>query len=269
MPGHPYTFFALAMRYLRYFLVAMNGKGHGIHSPFVYDFVRKVLPDHSNYSEFDMIEKMRTRLEKDPRMITLTDYGAGSGKGSGQKKTISRIARSAAKSPRLARLLFRSVQYFNASTIIELGSSLGLTTAYLATANKQGRVYSIEGDPELARTARVNLEAIGATNTEIISGNFDDQFEPLLQRLQKTDLVYIDGNHRLEPTLQYFELALKTAGPNTVIILDDIHWSKEMESAWKRIQVHPQVTATIDLFFLGYVFLRPEFKERQHFTIRF
>lgn len=269
MPGHPYTFFTLAKRYLRYYLFALNGKGHGIHSPFVYDFVRKVLLDRSSHIEFDKIEKMRSRLGNDPRLIDLTDYGAGSGKGQGKRKTISRIAKSAAKPPRLARLLFLSARYFKAETIIELGSSLGLTTAYLAAANQMGKVFSLEGDPELAKTARKNLDSLGVTNTEIITGNFDSQLEPLLQRLKKADLVYIDGNHRLEPTLRYFEQVLHVAGTNTVIILDDIHWSEEMEAAWSQIQSHPRVTVTIDLFFLGYVFLNPDFKERQHFTIRF
>ncbi|ULQ53097.1 O-methyltransferase [Flavihumibacter fluvii] len=269
MSARPYTFFPLALRYLRYYLGAMNGSGHGIHSPFVYAFVRNVLMDRSSNKNFGRIEKMRQQLQKDVRMIKLTDFGAGSAKQDTKEKSIGQIARSAAKSPRLAQLLFRSVQYFNASTIVELGSSLGLTTAYLASANKNGIVYSLEGDPELAQAAAQNLAGLGLHNAHIIPGNFDNTLQPLLDKLSKADLVYIDGNHRLEPTLRYFEQALAVANEQTVIILDDIHWSGEMEAAWKAIQAHPKVTTTIDLFFLGYVFMRPEFKERQHFPIRF
>lgn len=269
MDGRPYTLPALVIRYLRYYLFAQNGKGHGIHSPFVYDFVRQVLMDHNWHPDFDQIEKLRAALVKDPRIIKLTDYGAGSGKGLQPVKSISQIVRSAAKPPRLAQLLYRSVQYFKACTIVELGTSLGLTTAYLAAARKQGNVYSMEGDPAIAAIAIDNLATLGITNAEIITGNFDDTLQPLLNRLGQADLVYIDGNHRLEPTMRYFEQALGNTGEYSVIIFDDIHWSSEMELAWEKIKEHPRVTLTIDLFFLGYVFFRPEFRERQHFTIRF
>jgi predicted O-methyltransferase YrrM len=269
MPGRPYTFFQLAIRYLRYYFTAMNSRGHGIHSPFVYAFVRKVLLDKQPQPAFGPIEQMRARLLKDPLEVSLTDYGAGSGSGLEKRKTIGHIARTAAKPAYLAQLLFRTASYFNALVIVELGSSLALTTAYLASWNSKARVYSLEGDPALARIARKNLDSLGLNNAEIITGNFDDQLQPLLNRLTETNLVYIDGNHRLEPTLRYFEQALAAAGPETVIILDDIHWSAEMEDAWAEIREHPAVTATIDIFFLGYVFLRPEFKERQHFSIRY
>lgn len=269
MDGRPYTLPALAIRYLRHYLFAQNGKGHGIHSPFVYDFVRNVLMDRTWQSDFEQIEKLRSALVNNSRTINLTDYGAGSGKGLQQKKSIAQIVRSAAKPPRLAQLLYRSVQYVKACTIVELGTSLGLTTAYLSAARKQGNVYSLEGDPAIAAIAIENLAILGITNSEIITGNFDDTLQPLLNRLAQPDLVYIDGNHRLEPTMRYFEQALVKTGEYSVIIFDDIHWSSEMELAWEKIKEHPRVTLTIDLFFLGYVFFRPEFRERQHFTIRF
>jgi predicted O-methyltransferase YrrM len=269
MPGRPYTFFQLAIRYMRYYFTAMNGRGHGIHSPFVYAFVRQVLLDDQTHPAFEPIEEMRARLLKDTRELNLTDYGAGSGTGLEKLRTVAHIARTAAKPARLAQLLFRSARYFNTLVIVELGSSLALTTAYLAASDPNARIFSIEGDPALAAIARENLASLGSSNAEIITGNFDDQLQPLLARLPETNLVYIDGNHRLEPTLRYFEHALATAGPETVIILDDIHWSAEMEAAWEKIKGHPAVTATIDIFYLGYVFLRPEFKERQHFLIRY
>jgi hypothetical protein len=157
MDGRPHTLPALAIRYLRYYLFAQSGKGHGIHSPFVYDFVRQVLMDRNWHPDFDQVEKLRSALVKDSRTIKLTDYGAGSGKGLQQKKSIPQIVRSAAKPPRLAQLLYRSVQYFKACTIVELGTSLGLTTAYLAEARMQGNVYSMEGDPAIAAIAIENL----------------------------------------------------------------------------------------------------------------
>jgi predicted O-methyltransferase YrrM len=83
------------------------------------------------------------------------------------------------------------------------------------------------------------------------------------------DLLFVDGNHRKEATLEYFNIFLEKATPQSIFIFDDIHWSKEMEEAWKLIQQHNSVTLTIDLFFLGMVFFSKDFKVKQHFPIRF
>ena len=82
-------------------------------------------------------------------------------------------------------------------------------------------------------------------------------------------MAYVDGNHRYEPTIRYFQLLLSHAHNDTILIFDDIHWSAEMEKAWKEIQQHPSVRCTVDLFYLGFVFLRDEFKVPQHFVVRF
>jgi predicted O-methyltransferase YrrM len=83
------------------------------------------------------------------------------------------------------------------------------------------------------------------------------------------DLAFIDGNHRKQPTLQYFESLLMRSGKSTILIFDDVHWSAEMEAAWSEIMEHPAVTCTIDLFFIGLVFLNNDLKVKQHFAVRF
>jgi predicted O-methyltransferase YrrM len=88
-----------------------------------------------------------------------------------------------------------------------------------------------------------------------------------LQRLRQVDLVYLDGNHRLEPTLQYFERCLSFASPQTVFVLDDIHWSPEMQTAWDRIRQHPAVTLSIDFYDIALAFVNPDFREKQHWNI--
>ncbi|MBZ5857048.1 O-methyltransferase [Flavihumibacter profundi] len=269
MQSRPYTIIQLGLRYLKYYFLAQSGKGHGIHSPFVFSFIRNLLMDRKEYFSYGETEAMRKRLLNDLTKVQITDFGAGSGAGNQRQKTVAQIARTAAKPARLGQLLFRTVKYFQPATILELGTSLGITTAYLAAGNANGMVYSLEGDVQLAELARKNLAGNKFTNAVVYTGNFDDALLPLLENIGRPDLVFIDGNHRFGPTLRYFEQLLLFAHPDTVIIFDDIHWSEEMEAAWKSIQSHPAVTCTIDLFFLGYVFLRPEFKVPRHFTIRY
>ena len=106
-------------------------------------------------------------------------------------------------------------------------------------------------------------------NIQLVEGNFDHTLDQVLKSTTPFDFVFIDGNHRLEPTVRYFNQILPNLHANSIVVLDDIHWSKEMEQAWETIQQHPAVSLTIDLFFIGIVFFRAEQKEKEHFTIRF
>ena len=265
----PYSFPAIAIRYIRYLISAGNSKGHGIHSPFVFSFIRDVLNDTSKHKCYETIEIIRSRLMKDQDHLVVEDLGAGAGRGGGRERSIASIAKNAAKPPRLAKLLFRVVNHFQPSVMIELGTSLGITTAYLGSGNIKGKLYTLEGAPAIAAVAKQTLDEAGVYNVEQISGNFDDTLAPLLNRIGKVDFAYIDGNHRYEPTMRYFRQLLASSHQNSIIVLDDIHWSNEMEKAWDDIRNHAGVTCTIDLFFLGFVFFRPEFKSKQDFIIRF
>jgi predicted O-methyltransferase YrrM len=269
MDSRPYNSLGLLVRYLSYILTAGNGKGHGIHSPFVYAFIRDLLNDKRKYYAFDRVESLRQTLLHDHTAIPVTDLGAGSGRDNGSSRKLSHIAAHAAKGAKLGQLLFRTVNYFHPAVIIELGTSLGISTSYLASANSGAKVYSIEGSPAIAAQAAKNFATLGLQNIETLAADFDSALPRLLNTLPGFDLAYVDGNHRYEPTIRYFNQLVTKTHADSVIILDDIHWSGEMEKAWEEIKNHPSVTCTIDLFFLGYVFFRPEFKVRQHFTIRY
>jgi predicted O-methyltransferase YrrM len=192
------------------------------------------------------------------------------GTGRSGKRTISEIAERSLKSEKYGQLLFRLVNHFKPNTILELGTSLGISTAYLASANPNSKVITIEGCPNIASEAKKNFEILGLKNIESVIGNFDSVLPAALCQLPTADckLVFFDGNHKKEPTLRYFNQCLELADNTSVFIFDDIHWSNEMEEAWEEIKSHPQVTVTIYLFFLGLVFFRKE-QVKQNFIVRF
>jgi predicted O-methyltransferase YrrM len=258
-----------AKKWWHYYRTASNGVGHGTHSPFVFDFIKNVLNDTRDFYAFSSIESLRQQLKNDNTILQVDDLGAGSRVSKSNQRTVSEIAKNALKSKKLAQFLFRLANYYQPKTILELGTSLGITTAYLAAANANANVYSIEGVPAIAEIARRNFRQLNLYNTQLIEGSFDLVLPMLLEKIKQVDLVFVDGNHRLEPTLQYFESILKYSHEHTIMIFDDIHWSEEMELAWKKIGQHPAITCTVDLFFLGLVFLRKEFKEKQNFVIRY
>lgn len=264
-----YSSFQLALKYLHYYFTSSSGKGHGIHSPFVFEFVTKVLNDKRHFYAYDKVEQLRLDLLLDKTTLTIEDFGAGSAVAKSNRRKVKAIARSALKPKKFGQLMFRMVNYYRLNTMIELGTSLGVTACYLANGNALGKVYTLEGAKQVADVARKNFNELEVGNVEIIEGNFDETLPLALDKLSQIDLAFVDGNHRKQPTINYFNQLLAKAHEHSIFIFDDIHWSKEMEDAWKLIQQHSSVTLTIDLFFIGIVFFRKKHKQPQHFVIRF
>ncbi|HEY4935272.1 MAG TPA: class I SAM-dependent methyltransferase [Puia sp.] len=259
----------LAFKWFRYFILASNAKGHGIHSPFVYELVSAVLNDNRSYYAYEKIEAAKKILLQDERRLLGKDPGAGSLQSGDGLKKVSEIAGTAVSTQKFGRLLFRLVHYYRARTIIEMGSSLGISTAYLASADTLSRVITIEGSPAIAAIAEETFRQLEHKNITLVTGNFEDILEDLIAANPPADLVFIDGNHRKKPVLEYFENFLNKISPASLIIIHDIHWSLEMEEAWAIIQQHPKVKMSIDIFSAGLVFFRDEFQVKQQFIIRF
>jgi len=259
-----YLFQLLA--YLRFWL--RSGNAHGLHSPFVFGLYTCAVRHTGTFRAYAPVEARRQQLLSSEASISVTDFGAGSHTGAGRQRRVADIARTAAKPPHLAQLLFRLVNYFRPATILELGTSLGLTTAYLAAADSCSRVLTFEGCPNVAAVARETFAALQLRNIQLIEGNIDDTLAPALSTLgAPLDFAFFDGNHRYEPTLRYFEQCLTHRTDNSVFVFDDIHWSEDMERAWEAIKVHPDVMLTVDLFYIGLVFFRKN-QPKQHFWLR-
>ena len=259
----------LLLKYLQYYFTASNGKGHGMHSPFVFEFVTRILNDKTVYPEYEKVEALRNQLLNDKTVLVVEDFGAGSVIDKKSKRYISSIAKNAAKPKKFGQLLFRTVTHYQPATILELGTSLGITTSYLSLAKPDARLITMEGSKEIADVAKQNFKVLGLKNVELIGGNFDDTLSSVVRGLSTVDFAFIDGNHRKDPTERYFKELLAKTNNDSILVFDDIHWSSEMEAAWETIKKDATVTCSIDLFFIGMVLFRKEFKEKQHFTIRF
>lgn len=264
-----YTTLQLIASYIQFIGTASNGKGHGMHSPFVYHFIKEVLNDTKKYPAYTQWTRWRKDLLSYQELVDLFEMGAGSRAGEKKQRSVSSVVKLASKPPRVAKLLFRIVQYYKPACILELGTSLGLSTAIFSLANPQAAIHTIEGVPSLASRANTQFSQWNLHNCQVHEGSFDEILSPLLERIQAPELVYIDGNHRKEPTLRYFSILLNKLSSQSMIIFDDIHWSAEMEEAWELIKKDKSVRCTIDLFHVGIVLFRKEFIEPRHFKVRF
>lgn len=252
------------LAFLRFYWSAVTK--YQLHSPFVFGLANAVLEDRRWYYAFRDVEQLRLRMLSSDAVLEVQDFGAGGARGQ-NRRTLSYIVRQAGSSARQGRRLFRLAQWLAPKTMLELGSSVGISTMYLASAARNAHFLSLEGCPQTAEVARTNLSFLDLHHAAIRTGAFDETLLPALQSLNKVDLVYLDGNHRLAPTLQYFESCLPFAHDQTVFVLDDIHWSPEMQTAWQRIRQHKNITLSIDFFDFALAFVNPDFREKQHWNV--
>ena len=248
--------FFYSIRYLRYLLISRHIRGHGIHSPFVFDLVNRIFRNKINPAIVLVIENIRKKRCTDNRQIQVTDLGAGSVRIKGNLRKVSEIAVNSAVPSKYCYLLANMAGRFGNTSIVELGTSLGLSTMYMAAMRPDSVVYTIEGCPVLCSVAKENFNIAGLDNIELLNGSFDEILPELTGRGISPGLVFIDGNHRKEPVLRYFTQISGMINKDSVVIIDDIHLSEEMEEAWTEIRKMKNVSFTIDIFRMGIVFFR-------------
>lgn len=240
---------------------------HAVHSPFVFHLVTKCFYDKKPKSEYQVLENYRNSLLENKNTIKVTDFGAGSKVFKSNTRPIDKIAKTAGITQKRSELLFRITNYFQPESILEIGTSLGLATSALALGNPKAKITTLEGCPETAKIAQLQLQKFKINNANSIITEFSEFLQSQNIKSNILHLIYLDGNHSKKATLDYFEFLLPTITNETLWIFDDIHWSPEMEAAWEIIKTHPKVTVTIDTFQWGLVFFRKE-QPKEHFVIR-
>jgi predicted O-methyltransferase YrrM len=256
----------MILDYIKYLFKAKDE--HSLHSPFVFEFYTKVLKEKTDFITLKKIELLRKELLQDSRQIEINDFGAGSKLNFLKKRSIKDIAKNSQKSPKLAQLFYRIINFYGYENILDLGTSFGLTTAYLSNENADNQIVSFEGCPETAKVAQQNFDKLALKNIQIVVGNIDETLPQKLEKNSNLDFVFFDANHRYEPTIRYFEQCLAKAHENSCFVFDDIYWSEEMKQAWNFIKAHHAVVISIDLFWVGIVFFRKK-QPTQHFVLRF
>lgn len=259
------------LAYVRHFLTAWNTTGEGIHSPYLFRLVRFVMRDKNSFYCFADIERRRAYLLSCEDRLSVLDYGsAGSPEGTIIPRRVCDIAGKQLESPAMAQLLFRIVHFMGGEEqrpleILELGTSLGITTSYLASVSSHNRIVTLEGSEEVLHVAQGVWKTLRLENITWHTGNIDDTLYKYAR--EGLDLVYVDANHTYAATKRYVDYLLPRMNSRGIIAIDDIHYSQDMERAWKELQQDPLVTTTIDLYHMGLLFIDPHYLKR-HYRIR-
>lgn len=251
--------------YFNYWLDAVDE--HSLHSPFFFDLYTNIILTKSDTRKFDQIESLRSKLLDDKRIINRDTPGSESFAISSNSAMISDIARTSLSTQKFLLLYNRIIHHYHSVNIIELGTSFGISTLYLAQQSK-ARIHTFEGSPEIAGIARLTFEFAKGTNITLVEGNIDTTLSRHVSSLRSIDTAFIDANHRYEPTMRYFNSILSKVHAQSVVIVDDIHYTEEMERAWNEIKKHKLVYATADLYRCGLVFFDPSVN-KQHVVLQF
>jgi len=253
---------------LKYLLFSRHGSGHGIHSPYLYTFITEGIKARQISEEVGRIEEIRKTLLQSKEFIMMDDLGAGVHDAEKQRKSISGIVRQASIRKKYGRLLYQITKHIKPAKILELGTSLGFGSMYIAMANQHSEMVTLEGSRACSEVAGENFKTLGVNRIKLVNGSFRNTLPQVLKEMKWVDLVYFDGDHHKTNLLHYIDTALPFIRNDTIFIIDDIHWSKGMEEAWNSIKKYPRVKVTLDIFQMGIVIFRKEL-QKQDFMVRF
>lgn len=256
-----------AAQYIKYLL--RSDSKFKVHSPFVYKFYTEVILQKKKGSQ-PKVEQRRSYLLRQKSLLETTDFGASSG-SAGYKtrfRQVKSIAKQSSISPKFGKLLYRLIEYSVPETILEIGTAMGISSMYMAKAAPKSRIITLEGCAVIAEKAKEGFNNLKIDNVEMAMGNFTQLLGKVLKKVDTLDFVLIDGNHRKEPTLDYFKQILPKLTPNSIVVVDDIHWSKGMLEAWNIMKENEKVSISINLFRAGILLFKEDIA-KDNFTLKF
>ena len=239
---------------------------HGLHSPFLFDLYNSCFKPRFSH-KFNTISGIKEILSSSSEEIQISDFGAGSQVTSSSIRKVRDMYKNSSISKKQGELFNRLIKYFQAENVIELGTHLGLSSAYLSLGT-DARVISIEGCPETAQFAQNIHLSHDLKNIEIVNRRFEEALPGLLESLSSIDCVYLDGNHSYEPTLAYYEMLKPKLNEQSFLIFDDINWSEDMKRAWEDIIKDDNISISLNCYKFGIVFFRGGI-EKQNFYLMF
>lgn len=252
----------LPLEYIKY---RWNAKGrHGIHSPFVFDFVDKCVRIKLNSDDTSHLNSLFRKLKISRQEIEIQDFGAGS-KKLGSKRKVSAIFKMSSSKGKYGELLYRLARHYQPKEILEFGTSLGIGSTYFSLGCPNSKITTVEACKNTRSVALENLKNFNSVESKLAT--FVDYLAELPSD-KKFDLIFIDGHHDGDALIHYLDQLQKHAHDETIFVLDDIRWSDSMRSAWEEISNDSRFHLSMELFRVGIVSRRPGM-EKEKFVIRY
>jgi predicted O-methyltransferase YrrM len=232
---------------------------HSLHSPYVYAWYTSISSKHH----------ARTKHRED-RLFLSKNWGTKILEYNGTRpKKIDSILANEVLPPAWLSMLVQTGTFIGAKKILELGTSIGITTSSLATIPTAALVVTFEKDPNLVEISKdLFLSRASGSIVKVCSGDINSTLLPYLAAMdgEPLDLVFVDANHQKAPTLEYVKVLEPYLNSVSWVILDDINHSQEMQDAWKQLRTLNTFDATIDLYRFGILIKNPNL-QKTHYTL--
>ncbi len=216
-------------RYIRF------RRGHGVHSPFAFNLINKVIEEKKIFYIFEETEKLRSQFQLKRR-----------------------------KKKKYGQLLFRLVNFFKPNHVLQIGFSREVEILYLLSALDKGKLTLLEENitdislAEMISNQFKPFEIKPAINIETLDSIRNKNHIP--------DFVFFNITHNTEMTYALLEKILSNIDEHThvIFVIDSIRKNKEMKNLWKTITSNPKVTITMDLYVLGLVIFNKKLYKRNY-----
>jgi len=249
-----------------------------------YNAINSVLKNQLTPEELNWVKKIKTirdGLRSSNIEVKFDDLGAGThinsiafeknGDIQIVKKTLGQVC-AATILFRWGNLLFKLIREFTPSKCLELGTCIGISSAYQAAGlelNNQGQIFTIEGARSLVKIAIENFKKLDLQRVSVKVGVFNDVLPDLLPQIKPIDFAFIDGHHNGQATINYFEQIFPFLSKNAILFFDDIGWSKGMQRAWRVFEKDERIKFTIDLWSMGVCIITNSSHKKQKFKVFF
>lgn len=253
------------LEFIRFFF---NSKSHfSVHSPFLFDFIEIFSKKADSQKELAFIFSYKKKIVSNCESIEIHDFGTGKRSNNTYITSIKKQAKRSLKNDSDIIILYNIVNKIKPKNILELGTSFGVSTLTMSIANPNCSIKTFEGCPNISKKAEALFKEAKVSNIQIVVGNINTTLYDAKQVSEPFDLVFIDANHTYVDTLKYFFHIKTLLNKNSLIIFDDIHWSKEMNKAWKSIIEDTDITLSVETWNFGFVFFNNDLS-KQHFILR-
>lgn len=208
--------------------------------------------EKDDINSFSNCESYRRKLLSDTAQITYEIFS------SDRKASVRDICKKAPSTKKWCQFLYRLVKNIDSPRVLEIGTNLGVSGSYILEAcrGKNGKLTTMEGLPQLCEISHKQFSRIVPDSKfEIIQGLLDNTFARIIEEKEGYDLIFIDGNHKKGPTLEYFNSLKSVMGETAVFVFDDINWSIGIKEAWEIIKKDKEVNFSIDTYEQGIVII--------------
>lgn len=236
-------------------------KGFGVHSPFVFSLITKVIEEKCQYYRFFDIEVMRKKLLFNNTNVIYHDK---QNQGKLKSRSVSQIVRREAIKPKHGKLLFRLANYFKSESILQIGSGAGLSTLYLTSYSHNLKCIVLENMAELADIARMATDGEAINKIDIRVGEYRKTLPKAIEEMGNLDLVFFNTQYEQQDNQWLFYECMKHADNETIFVFNGIKDNRKMRELWGEIKSSPNVTVTLDLYSIGIVLFNKKLYKRDY-----